>query len=150
MNGRRIRGVRPSKIHQINKMIQDINDNIAHTHRILSKLDRVLLPDDYLGDRIEDRFCYNTWRTVGVLNLTDHFLVRYMERVENIFISDIDLMKRFGYYNINESDEMKIRYFEYENYFDDVRKERIREFIKNPPEQYTVIRQDERVITILS
>ena len=83
------------------------------------------------------------------MNLSDHFIVRYLERVENKFISDIELRKRFGYYNIAESDEMKIRMLEYDDFFTDDVKDRIREFVKNPPSEYTIIRQDDRVITII-
>lgn len=116
-NGRRLRRCSLQKIIKYNKQISLINDNIVNTHRILNKLNKVLQPNDYLGGRISDNFGYNTWRTVGVLNLSDHFIVRYLERVENKFISDIELRKRFGYYNIAESDEMKIRMLEYDDFF---------------------------------
>lgn len=149
MNGRRVRGAKFKDICKFNKQIQFINSSIAESKRILSKLDRVLMPNDWMGDRIIDNFQYNTWRTVGVLNMTDHFIVRYLERVENKYITDVDLRNRFGYYNIKESDEMKIRMLEYDNFFTDEVKQRIREFVKNPPSEYTVIRQDERLITIL-
>jgi len=149
MNGRRIRGAKYSDICKFNKQIQDINASIAESNRILSRLNRVLLPNDWLGDRIIDNFNYNTWRTVGVLNLTDHFIVRYLERVEKNIITDVDLRNKFGYFKLSESDEMKIRYLEYNDFFTDDVKDRIREFVKNPPPEYVVIRQDDRVITIL-
>ncbi|ADQ53311.1 conserved hypothetical protein [Aeromonas phage 65] len=150
MNGRRIRGVNPSKLTKMNHQIQLINDEIANSHRVLEQVDYTLAPGDYLGGRIEDNYHYETWRTVGVLNLTDHFLVRYFQRIENIHIPEIQLIRMYPNYQRSDRDMYSVWYMEKNCILDINAKIRIREFVKNPPEDVRVVRNQDRVITILT
>ncbi len=59
MNGRRIRGIKPSRVTKINRQIQLMNDQIANCHRILEEVEYTLQPGDYLGGRIEDHYNYS-------------------------------------------------------------------------------------------
>lgn len=150
MNGRRIRRVRPSTITKLNRQIQDINDHIAESQRILTAVERSVQAGDYLSGRIEDTYQYKTWRTVGRLNLTDHFIVRYMERIRGIRFNEDTIKLEYGGYTEEESDRAKIRYADDHLMFSDEFKVSIREFIKNPPTNVRVVRKDDRVITLLT
>ncbi|AUE22632.1 hypothetical protein Ah1_00091 [Aeromonas phage Ah1] len=150
MQGRRLRRVRPAKVLKINQEIQRINDCIAESHRILNSVERTVLPGDWANGRIKDNFCYNTWRTVGCLNLSDHFLVRYMERVRNYKFDEEQIKLEYGYYCPTDSDMMKIRWANRHGMFTDRLQNEIREYVKNPPDDVRIIRQDDRVITLLT
>lgn len=150
MNGRRIRGYTPNKITKLNKQIQLINDSIANSHRILEATDHTLYPGDYLGGRIEDNYNYSTWRTVGVLNLTDHFIVRYFQRVEKIVLDDKVLMKEYPNYCQKDRDMYCVWYMVKFGILDVNAQIRIRDYVKNPPDDVRIVRNQDRVITILT
>ncbi|ASU00379.1 hypothetical protein [Aeromonas phage AS-yj] len=150
MNGRRIRGIKPSRVTKINRQIQLMNDQIANCHRILEEVEYTLQPGDYLGGRIEDHYNYSTWRTVGVLNLTDHFIVRYFQRVENIKVKDSDIIKEYPEFTPADRDMYTVWYMGRVGILDVNAQIRIREFVKNPPDSLRVVRNQDRVITILT
>ncbi|ADM80072.1 hypothetical protein phiAS5_ORF0229 [Aeromonas phage phiAS5] len=150
MNGRRVRRVRPSKVLKMNQQLQLINDSIAEANRILNAVERTVLPGDWMNGRIHDNFCYNTWRTVGCLNLSDHFLVRYMERVRNYKFNEEQIKLEYGLYPVTDSDMMKIRWANRHGLFTEKLQNEIREYVKNPPADVRIIRQEDRVITLLT
>lgn len=93
--GRRLRRVRPEKISKMNRVIQEINESITHCNQLLDSVERTVLPGDWSRgvNRMEDEY-YNTWRTVGCFNLTDHFIARYLERIRGVRF-DIDAISQF-------------------------------------------------------
>ncbi|QQG33831.1 hypothetical protein ZPAH1_orf00069 [Aeromonas phage ZPAH1] len=150
MNGRRVKGANPNKIARMNRQIQLINDEIANAHRILEQVEHTLRPGDYLGGRIEDNYKYSTWRTVGVLNLTDHFIVRYFQRIENITIDDRILQNEYPKFTIKDRDMYCVWYMVKYGILDINAQVRIREYVKNPPDDVRIVRNQDRVITILT
>lgn len=84
MYGRRIRRARPEKITRINRVIQEINESIIHCGQLLDSKERSVFPGDWLRGTSAEPDQLQTWRTVGCLNLTDHFLARYLERVMGV------------------------------------------------------------------
>lgn len=150
MNGRRIRGKTQSQITKLNQQIQLINESIANSMRILEDVEHTLKPNDYLGMRIEDNYQYQTWRTVGVLNLTDHFIVRYMQRIHNVSIKESSLQYEYDNYSHKEKDMYTVWFMVKYGIIDDDMKREIRDFVKNPPDDIRVVRCNDRVITILT
>ncbi|QAX99705.1 hypothetical protein AsFcp4_253 [Aeromonas phage AsFcp_4] len=150
MQGRRLRRVRPSKVLKLNQQLQEINDCIAESNRILNGVERTVLPGDWKNGRIQDHFCYNTWRTVGCLNLSDHFLVRYMERVRDYKFDEEQIKLEYGLYPVVDSDMMKIRWGNRHGMFAEKLQNEIREYVKNPPNDVRIIRREDRVITLLT
>lgn len=150
MNGRRVRGVKPSKIYKMNREIQSINESIVDCCKLLDSLERTVYPGDWLKGHITEPSRYQTWRTVGYLFLTDHFVARYFERILGIKIHDDTLEKFWNKpIGLNERDNVKIRYLYETGKLTDKIKSDIREFVKNPPEGVRIIRQEEKVITVL-
>ena len=150
MNGRRIRRVRPGSITKFNRQIQDMNDSIAECQRSLTAVERSVLPGDWLSGRIEDTYQYKTWRTVGCLNLTDHFIIRYMERIQKIRFNEDTIKLEYGGYNEDESDRAKLRFADDHLMINEEFKANIREFVKNPPSHVRIVRKEDRVITLLT
>lgn len=150
MNGRRVRGANHATIKKLNRQIQLINESIANCYEILEREERTVRPGDYLGGRIEDSCHYGTWRTVGVFNITDHFIVRYFQRVENITIKERLLKKEYPNYLPKNRDMYTVWFMTKYGIIDDDSKSRMREFVMNPPDDVRIIRHNDRVVTILN
>lgn len=151
MNGRRLRRIRPEKIHKMNREIQNINESIVHCGKLLDSTERTVYSGDWLKGHRADTYQHQTWRSVGYLNLTDHFLARYLERIKGIKFDMRRVAELFGVSTIrlNEQDGYKVKYAYQRGLFDDEQKSEIREFVKNPPDGVRVVRREDRVITLL-
>lgn len=148
MNGRRVRE-NPNRVIKMNREIQEINESVARCAQLLDSLERTVRPGDWLNGHIDSHFRYQTWRTVGFLNLTDHFIARYLERIGGKYFNEDTMQKLYGQFTLNERDHYRVKYAYEQDWLDEGTKQEIREFVKNPPDECRVVRQGDRVITVL-
>ena len=152
-NGRRVRGSRKvtkNQINKFNKQIQKMNDESAEARRIVSGVERTVRPNDYLSNRITDDNLYLTWRTVGSLNITDHFIRRYLERIMNVSFDRKVYEDVLGYYNESTLDKLFVMVAERVGKLDENVQRQLVECVKNPPEHLRLVRDGCRVVTVLT